>query len=137
MPTAFRDPDVEPTTTRIHAVLGPADDAWDGLAGLIAKAGLDLDWRYYRDGGWLAKATKGNKTIAWLSVEPGEVRITCYFAERHRTALTEDATLPAELRERIGATAMIGRLLPVFQVVRTISDLAQVASILRIKLAAR
>ena len=111
MPTAFRDPDIEPTSARIHAALGPAGDAWDELTGLLTEAGLDLTWRYYRDGGWLAKATNGKKTIAWLSVEPGQVKITFYFAERHRTTLAEDPTLSAGLRERIGTAAMVPRAL--------------------------
>lgn len=137
MTSAFRDPDVEPTPARIRAALGPSGDAWDELVKVIAEADLDIAWRYYRDGGWLAKGSKGSKTIAWLSVEPGQAKITFYFAERHRTSLAEDPTLTAGLRERIGTTAMIGRLLPVSLEVRIVQDLRQVASVLRAKLAAR
>lgn len=114
MTSAFRDPGVEPTTERIHAALGPAAaDGWDELTALIADSGAPIVWRYYRDGGWLAKASKGHKTIAWLSVAQGQATITFYFAERHRSILIQDPALTEELRHRIAATALSGRLLPV------------------------
>lgn len=137
MTSAFREPGVEPTPERIQAALGPAGGAWQDLARLIADAGLDLTWKYYRDGGWLARATSRGKTIAWLKVADGHATLTCYFAERHRPVLVADATLPAALRETISGTAMIGRMLPVTVEVREGFGVAEAGSLLGLKLAAR
>lgn len=68
MTSVFRDPDVEPTTESIRAALGRAADTWDELTALIADSGALLAWRYYRDGGCVARASNGQKTIAWLNV---------------------------------------------------------------------
>lgn len=43
---------------------------------MFAEAGVLVSWRYYRDRGWLAKATRGNKTAAWPALEDGFVRVT-------------------------------------------------------------
>jgi hypothetical protein len=32
---------------------------------------MAIAWRYYRDGGWLVKATRGSKTVAWVNVARG------------------------------------------------------------------
>lgn len=114
MPATFRDPKVAPTTEAIRAVLGPSAAAvWDELTGLVSDAGAMLVWRHYSDGGWLARASKANKTVAWLNVAPGQATLTCYFAERHRPLLAADPALSSGLRQRIGDTPLSGRLLPV------------------------
>ncbi len=135
--SAFRDPGVEPTTERIQAALGPAGVAWNELATLLTESGLDLAWKYYRDGGWLARATRGSRTIAWLSAADGHARVTFYFAERHRATLVTDPALPADLRERVAAAALIGRLLPVTVEVRKSLDVREIGAVLLIKLGAR
>ncbi|HEY3338690.1 MAG TPA: DUF3788 family protein [Propionicimonas sp.] len=135
MSAAFRDPAVEPVTTSIHAVLGTAGEAWDRLAELMGTLGVTVGWRYYRDGGWLAKAARNSRTVAWLNVVPGCVRVTVYFAERHRPMLVDNAELPPELRDRIATVALIGTLLPVSLEVRDTAAVADVGAVLGIKLA--
>ena len=134
MTTAFRDPDVEPTATRIRAALGPAGDVWDSLTDLIEQSGLTLTWRYYRDGGWLARAGKGSRSIAWLNVASGCAKATFYFSERDRAGLVESAALAADLRGRIAAVPLIGKLLPVSLEVRGSQDVREVATVLGLKL---
>ena len=113
MGSVFRDVDVEPTGAAIRDILGSRADVWDETVALFTGVGAPVSWRYYRDGGWLAKAVAGKKTIAWLAVEEDFVRITFYFAERHRTALRDSPDLPREVRERVKDTPLTGRLLPV------------------------
>ena len=113
MTSVFRDPGVEPTTESIRAALGPAADTWDELSAMIAESGALLAWRYSRDGGWLARASHGRKTIAWLNVAQGHARITFYFAERDRSTLIHNPALTDELRHQIATATLSGRLLPV------------------------
>lgn len=94
-------------------MLGHAEPAWQDALGAFAEAGADVTWRYYRDGGWLAKATRGKATMAWLSVEPGLARITFYFPARLREQILAGPDLDDTLRERIAAAAPVGKSLPV------------------------
>lgn len=133
MSSAFGDPGVEPTTARIHTALGPAAETWDELAALFADAGAPLTWRYYRDGGWLAKASKGRTTIAWFRVAQGHATVTFYFAERHRSILTQHQALTDELRHRVATTALSGKLLPVTLELHDSSQLSEVRALLATK----
>ena len=137
MTTAFRDPATEPTTTRIHAALGAAGDVWDQLVGLLEESGLAMGWRYYRDGGWLARVTRGSKTVAWVNVAPGCVRATCYFTERDRGEIADDPDLPADVRDRVAAVALVGKLLPVSLEARTSEDVRTIGTVLQRKLRLR
>ncbi len=104
---------------------------------MFAGVGAPVSWRYYRDGGWLARAAAGDRTIAWLAVEEGFFKVTFYFAERHRATLREASDLGAEVRERIEATPLIGKLLPVTLEIRSSADVALASAVLAIKLAVR
>ena len=132
MASAFRDPGMEPTTESIRAVLGPAADTCE-LTALIANSGALLAWRHYRDGGWLARASNGRKTLAWLHVAPGHIRITFYFAERDRSTLAHHPALGDELRSTIATAAMSGRLLPVTVDLSDRHQLPQVRTLLDTK----
>lgn len=117
--------------------MGSAGAAWPDLVELIADAGLDLAWKYYRDGGWLARASNRGKTVAWIKVADGHAILTCYFAERHRQGLVAGSTLSDELRQRVAATSMVGRMLPVTVEVRDGAGVAEAGAVVRLKLAAR
>jgi hypothetical protein len=137
MGSVFQDVGAEPTRAAIRHILGPRAAVWEESTALFAGVGAPVSWRYYRDGGWLAKAAAGKKTIAWLAVEEGFVRITFYFAERHRAAFRDASDLGPEVRERIEATPLSGKLLPVTFEVRDSADVALVGAVLAIKLAVK
>ncbi|WP_169923691.1 DUF3788 family protein [Propionicimonas paludicola] len=113
MGQAFRDQSQPPTPEAIAEVLGDTDAAWQEALDAFANAGVDVAWRYYRDGGWLAKATRGKATMAWMSVEPGLARITFYFPARLRETVLASPDLDDTLRERVATTAPTGKSLPV------------------------
>ena len=137
MGSVFHNKDVQPDDAMIHTALASNPEAWDQVTSLLADAGVTVSWRHYRDGGWLAKATLKNKTIAWLAVEDGFVRVTFHFAERHRTQLSELHELPTDIRQGIAQTPLSGKLLPVTFEVRGGADIPLVATMLQRKRAAR
>jgi hypothetical protein len=137
MGSVFSDAGVEPTSAAIRKALGSRSQTWEQTLAVFAEAGVLVSWRYYRDGGWLAKARRGNKTIAWLAVEDGFVRVAFHFTERHRAALAEADGLPRQVRERISAMAVSGRLLSVTFEVREPADLHPVRVVLAVKLATK
>ncbi len=95
---------------------------------------MAIAWRYYRDGGWLAKVTRGSRTVAWVNVAPGCVRATCYFAERDRAGIADDRDLPAEVRERVAVVAPVGKSVPVSLEARTSEDVSTIGTVMRLKL---
>ena len=124
MAAVFDDPAVEPTPKLIETALGAANGAWEELADLLAAVGAKAEWRYYRDGGWLVKAVKGSKTVAWLQVNDGYGRITCYLAARHRETLANATDLPEDLRTKIAQVKTMAKTLPVTLEVRTLEEAA-------------
>ena len=130
----FSDPAVQPTDELIGDALGASVQAWTGFGDALTAAGVTVGWRYYRDGGWLAKAVRGSKTVAWMSVDKGFARVTFYFAARLRDALCDAADVPARVRDEIKAGAAVGKLVPVTLELRTPADVADAEAVLGCKL---
>jgi hypothetical protein len=137
MRPVFTDAAVEPDAETIRAVLGPAFPSWDALNDLFVSAGADVNWRHYRDGGWLAKVTQRAKTVAWMSIEDGLTQVSFHFAERYRSSLLQSEGLPPELREQITHAPLAGRLFSVSLGVRTLDEVSHAGTLLALKLAAR
>ena len=113
MGQAFSDESQPPTPAAIAEALGASTSAWQEALDAFAEAGVDVAWRYYRDGGWLAKVTLGKTTMAWMGVEPGAARITFYFPARLRDTIMAGSELDERLRVRIAGAAPVGKSLPV------------------------
>lgn len=135
MGSAFTDGASTPTEAQIREVLGPAGDAWSAFTVFLQQHGVAAEWHFYRDGGWLLKATRNGSTIAWASVEPSKLLVTCHFAERHRAELTDATPLSAALRERIRETPPRGRLVSVQLEARGRADIPDIDALLACKLA--
>jgi hypothetical protein len=65
----FKDPGVQPTPGLIEEALDDAAPCWTMLTDHFADVGAPVEWRYYREGGWLGKAVGKGRTVGWLSVE--------------------------------------------------------------------
>ena len=129
----FKDPGVQPTPGLIEDALDDAAPCWTMLTDHFADVGAPVEWRYYREGGWLGKAVGKGRTVGWLSVEDGYVSLTCYFAERHRLPLLGDESL-AKLHPAIAQTPLSGRLLPVTLEVRSTSDVGTAYHVIAAKI---
>jgi len=127
---------VTPDEDLVSASLGEAAPAWRRLEHLLGGSGLglELSWRHYRDGGWLCRAVRSGKNVAWPAVWDGYATVTCYFAEPHRGAL---ASLRVPEAARAASADLAGRLLPVVVEVRTVEDAVGAAEVVRLKLGSR
>lgn len=103
MSQAFNEEATRPTPESIAAALGDAAPVWATTVAALEEVGAAVEWRYYRDGGWLAKATNRRQTIAWARVEPGQLRVSFFFATRFRDVLLEEVGIDATLREQVEA----------------------------------
>jgi hypothetical protein len=132
------DPGRVPDDEQIREHLGASFAAWQNLEVTLRgpELGLTLLWHHFRDGGWLCKALRGKKNVAWLAVWEGFATVTCYFSARHRRDLAA-LPLPDTLRTQIAEVAMSGAMLPVVVEVRSRADVEAAVEILRYRLRAR
>jgi hypothetical protein len=78
----------------------------------LKAAGLNLEWRYYKDGkAWLGKVNSKKKTVFWLSLWEGYIKAGFYFTEKHRSGV-EDLDVSSEIKSAFGQTGTIGKLIP-------------------------
>jgi hypothetical protein len=132
------DPDAPPDDARIREALGGGFPAWQALASGLAAPGVDLvlSWRHYRDGGWLCRALRGRKNVAWLAVWDGYATVTCYFAARHRDDLAA-LPVPEYVATRAATAEMSGAMLPLVIEVRSQADVDAALEVVRYRLRAR
>ena len=67
----LKDPKIQLTDDFLAEVLGNSFAAWKMFNENLPNYGISLEWRYYKDGGWLAKCTHKKKTIIWGSASKG------------------------------------------------------------------
>jgi len=65
------DKNAEPNDFNLSNVLGDSFAAFKELEGKLVDYDAELGWRFYKDGGWLAKITRKKKTLIWGWAEPG------------------------------------------------------------------
>lgn len=127
-----------PDDAQIREHLGDSFAAWKSLEETLAGPEFDLalSWHHFRDGGWLCKALRGRKNMAWLAVWDGYATVTCYFSARHRDDLAA-LSLPDSLRTQVREAEMSGAMLPVLVEIRSGADVEAASEIVRYKLRAR
>lgn len=137
MGNVFTDSQVRPEEGAIRVALGDASGVWDEVAEVFASAGAEVTWRHYRDGGWLAKASRNGKTLAWLSVKPGVLQVSFHFAERLRETLLSDGAIAGHLHERIARAPVSGNLFSIPLDVRTPDEVGDVKQLAASKLSTK
>jgi len=133
---AFPDRDApEPSTEAIKKVLGAANGAWLELVEYLEAKGVSVTWKWYRDGGWLARAAKGSKTILWVSIDDaGFVDGSLYFAARLREAVADFAGTTAAQSQKIRTAELWGKTVPVPFELRSKSDMKSIHALIDAKL---
>ena len=66
-----KDKDAKPNDENLSIVLGSSFPAYTALVEKLAEFEAELEWRFYKDGGWLAKITRKKKTLIWGWAETG------------------------------------------------------------------
>jgi len=133
---AFPDRDAaQPTPEAIKSVLGYANGAWLELIDYLDANGISVSWKWYRDGGWLARAAKGSKTILWAQIDDaGYVSGSFYFAARLREALADYPGLTPKQAREIRDVELCGKQVSVPFELRRKADVESVKPIVGAKL---
>ena len=77
-----KDKSIEPVDENLRLALGDSFSAYQTLVAKLADYEAELEWRFYKDGGWLAKITHKKKTLIWGSPEEGYFVTSFGFAEK-------------------------------------------------------
>jgi len=78
----LKEPNTQITDDFLAIVLGKSFVAWKMFNENLTKYGISLEWRYYKDGGWLAKCTHKKNTIIWVSASDGFFTTSFLFSEK-------------------------------------------------------
>lgn len=101
----MKDPQTEMTDEFLAMVLGNSFAAWQAFNGNLPEYDLALEWRYYKDGGWLAKVTHKKKTIIWVWASAGFFGANFGFPEKpHLRAGIGELDIADELKKNITST---------------------------------
>lgn len=84
-----KDRNIEPVDENLNIILGKSFPAYKTLVEKLSDFEVSLEWRFYRDGGWLAKITQKKKTIFWGKAEANHFAIAFNFNERNREGVFE------------------------------------------------
>ncbi|MGC6768299.1 DUF3788 family protein [Enterococcus sp. LJL51] len=102
-----KDKNIEPTAENLRIVLGNSFSAYKTLVEKLADFEVVLEWRFYRDGGWLAKAVRKKKTIFWGEAKNGYFTIAFHFNEGNKQGVFVLA-IADELKQAFSKASLIG-----------------------------
>ena len=64
----LKDPNTKMTKELFLQILGDSYEVWELFDKSLSNYDIAIEWRYYKDGGWLGKALNKKKTIFWASM---------------------------------------------------------------------
>lgn len=77
-----KDKNIEPTDHNLKIVLKDSFQTYKELIEKLPNFNVNFEWRFYKDGGWLAKATHKKKTIFWMEAMSDYFLIAFHFNEK-------------------------------------------------------
>lgn len=109
----LRNPVQEPDDVLLKSILDkPIFEIMKKINHTFITTGIDLKWRYYKDGkAWLGKATCKKKTIVWISVWENFIKAGFYFTEKTRPGVL-NLTFNEEIKSSFANTEPMGKLIP-------------------------
>lgn len=73
--------DTPPTDAQVRRALGPARAAWDAL--LAPERKRTTEWkRYGQKAPWSQRVNEGKRTVFWLGLETGVLRVAVILGEK-------------------------------------------------------
>lgn len=133
----LRDESVYPDESILKSVLENSYSAYIELLKLYDDNGMNLEWRYYKDGkAWLCKVQKKKKTIVWMSAWRGYMQAAIYLPAR----LTDQIyalNITEETRERIKTTKNVGKSKPCIFEIRNTDIIKDFTEVMEFKVSAK
>jgi len=101
----FKDPNTQLTDEFLAMALGDSFAAWKEFIENLPNFDVSLEWRYYKDGGWLAKCTHKKNTIIWASASEGFFSASFLFSEKpHLRAGVQELDISDDIKNNLTST---------------------------------
>ena len=101
----LKDPDIRITDEALSTILGHSFRAWNVFVEKLSDYDVTVEWRYYKDGGWLAKCTHKKKNIIWASVSEGFFSTSFNFPEKpHLRVGVQELNISDDIKKSITST---------------------------------
>ena len=101
----MKDPNTQLTDELLTTALGDSFATWEVFNNNLSNYDISLEWRYYKDGGWLAKVTHKKKTIFWAWVSDGFFSTSFNFSEKpHLRTGVQELDISDDVKESITST---------------------------------
>ena len=101
----MKDSGTEITDEFLAMALGDSFVAWKEFNENLPNYDLSLEWRYYKDGGWLAKVTHKKKTIIWVWALEGFFGTSFGFSNKpHLRTGVQELDISDEIKKSITIT---------------------------------
>ncbi|MCL2383467.1 MAG: DUF3788 domain-containing protein [Oscillospiraceae bacterium] len=78
----LKDPNTKLTDEFFAQVLGNNYKTWETFSKSLSTYDISIEWRYYKDGGWLGKALNKKRTIFWGSLSDGFFSASFNFSNK-------------------------------------------------------
>ena len=78
----LKDPNTQLTDEIFIQVLGDSYKTWETFKKSLLEYEISIEWRYYKDGGWLGKALNKKRTIFWASLSEGFFSASFNFSNK-------------------------------------------------------
>lgn len=128
-----KDRTIEPTDVNLSLFLGDSFSAYKTLRNKLSDFDVDLEWRFYKDGGWLAKVTRKKKTIFWGEPQEGHFNVAFHFNEKTKQGVFE-LDIADELKQSfLEAAANGGKLTTLKIALYSENDLADIYQLIDYK----
>jgi hypothetical protein len=130
----LRDTEQKPCEALFKSILTPTlFRIMEKILRSLADAGIDLEWRYYKDGNaWLEKATYRKKTVAWISLWENLIKAGFYFTAKTRPAVLE-LPLSPEIITLFAESNPVGKLIPLILDIKDDTSLPDFISLINHK----
>jgi len=101
----MKDSTTELTDEFLAMTLGDSFVAWQEFRDNLPNYDLSLEWRYYKDGGWLMKITHKKKTIIWGDASEGFFSVSFLFSEKpNLRAGIQELDISEDLKNKLVST---------------------------------
>lgn len=127
-----KDKGFEPSDENLSVVLGNSFSAYKALVEKLPDYEAELEWRFYKDGGWLAKVTRKKKTIFWGRPESDRFTVAFHFNDTIKLGVFELA-IAAELKQIFANAPTNGKLTSLRIDISSESDLPDVYRLMEYK----
>ena len=78
----LKDPGAKITEDFFVTVLGNTYPVWKKFNESLVQYGVEIEWRFYKDGGWLGKSTHKKKTVFWGSLSENAFHASFNFSNK-------------------------------------------------------